>query len=908
MLVLIKKLKKPSSSYWLSGIILSLFLFLNNQPALASDIVGLQVYKNFNHWSPIKWYQENVPYPGSPQSVQVDGYEAVIDGRTTYVAAVNKNNSDIYYTNIYLISYNEGADEKTINIYQQLVDNWYFNVNLDPESGDKEKIIRDTKRIADLQDLASALGSYYQQNQSYPVLGSGTFVPGQSTSKWPSWQQTLAPLINIASPPTDPTNEFSGCTEIPEPQASGYDPATCWNEVTDDFTCLTGSMFYIYNTANSTDYDLATDAEIFTISSLGNYSSLDDHLNISGYINGQPMCEVGAIGAYCGNGQLNDPPEDCELGYTRNYCDVTFGNQNWHQELITGCNNNCTWFDPGYTQAQCGGYCNDGALQGIYEECDDSLFLPGWSCPDGGNLACDNNCQVYCTNGQPPYSGSCGNGVLEYPEQCDYLGYNSPDPALSSQYEQYSCTAPPATNTCLDTGGWCGNGTVQATYGEQCDGAAGMTGWNCTEAGTISCPATPDSQSCLRDCTEGCPYQGQCGNNIKQNTGSCSEFCDGNNFTNSNLLQNNPYPHTVCNNICSDLESCQPLYDSCNGPLYDEDGCEANLSNNLNNCGYCGNQCDYNGGNGQAACNTSECKIDCDDNYHCSGDSYPYYQGVYSSGFCSIDETCVLNCGDYNIGINEICDDGQVGTIGPFGQPGHNGQFGFCNATCSGIEGLGTPLFYDNFENISYTNTNWNWTSGYCPNVLPNPPYECQWTTELTTDTYKRKSANTSYGSNYPRDAWVTNSSVVNLTNVNELIMLEFTPSNDHDSLLIARRSGSGQNESYYALWTDYGFNGTAIVRMNNSSRTMLANTDEIFNGNWWVQLLITNEGSDVRIKARWWPVGTAMPSSWCTGTTATCLNILDSAAGKITSSGNIGIAGWIDATFYYDNYMVYNP
>ncbi|RJQ31440.1 hypothetical protein C4572_02555 [Candidatus Parcubacteria bacterium] len=71
--------------------------------------------------------QFNVPNRGTART-SVDNYQAVQDGRTTYVGATNVDGQ--IFGNIYLISYNQGADEKTVEVYNRLVENWNFNNNI----------------------------------------------------------------------------------------------------------------------------------------------------------------------------------------------------------------------------------------------------------------------------------------------------------------------------------------------------------------------------------------------------------------------------------------------------------------------------------------------------------------------------------------------------------------------------------------------------------------------------------------------------------------------------------------------------------------------------------------------------------------------------------------------------------
>lgn len=188
------------------------------------DAIAIRVMPNLDHYSPLVWYKKNIKLKGSPQSLLVDGYEAVRDGRTVYVGAANISGSD-FYTNIYIISYNQDAENATIDIFGQLLSRWKFNINPEIGNEQKRKIIRDVKRLADLQDMKLALANY--KKDVFPRLKSGSYMAGASTSKWPSWQATLGKELGITMP-HDPIDKLGSCP-------AGYDEKTCWNEADKKF-------------------------------------------------------------------------------------------------------------------------------------------------------------------------------------------------------------------------------------------------------------------------------------------------------------------------------------------------------------------------------------------------------------------------------------------------------------------------------------------------------------------------------------------------------------------------------------------------------------------------------------------------------------------------------------------------
>ncbi|MBU2214509.1 carboxypeptidase-like regulatory domain-containing protein, partial [Patescibacteria group bacterium] len=200
------------------------FLPKENQAADRSpDVIGLRIIPNPDHLSALRWYQ-NQKFVGSPQSLLVDGYEAVRDGRTVYINVANIDSSDNLYTNINVISYNQEAESATLDIFGQIIKHWKFNTNITDELV-KPKIIKDTARLAYLADIRKALGDYKKKNGYYPKLSAGSYLTNKTISTWPSWQGTLGKELGIILP-IDPVNKIGLCTAAP---STDYDENTCWN-------------------------------------------------------------------------------------------------------------------------------------------------------------------------------------------------------------------------------------------------------------------------------------------------------------------------------------------------------------------------------------------------------------------------------------------------------------------------------------------------------------------------------------------------------------------------------------------------------------------------------------------------------------------------------------------------------
>ena len=249
------------------------------------DAIAVRIVPNPNHYSIQRWY-ESQGFQGSPQSLVVDGYQAVRDGRTVYVNAANidtTGNTQTIYTNIYLISYNQDPVPNTVDILGQIVSHWKFNANLvetssplpscaisslscsrdaDCGAGEicatsglassscelttvkncttdtdcpanffcnsvKAKITRDVARVGELEDLKEALFNYKSTSALYPSLAAGSYIANHSVSVWPSWTAALLSNLSLSQSFLDPINRLGAC--------SGYDLKTCWNESAKSF-------------------------------------------------------------------------------------------------------------------------------------------------------------------------------------------------------------------------------------------------------------------------------------------------------------------------------------------------------------------------------------------------------------------------------------------------------------------------------------------------------------------------------------------------------------------------------------------------------------------------------------------------------------------------------------------------
>ncbi|MFA5070511.1 MAG: Ig-like domain-containing protein [Patescibacteria group bacterium] len=240
-----------------TGNVLKQFLFKESDDT-KKDGIGVRIFANPELLSPTAWYDINIKIKGSPQTTTVDGYEAIRDGRTVYVAAPNLQGGTLY-NNIYLISYNDDAEPSTVDIFNQMVSNWYFNTNMN--ATDKPLLARDLRRVSDLRTIISYLESYradHQESIPYPAMQAGSYLKNMTFSNWKvSWQGTLANALQKALP-EDPRQSVLCKASSP----ATVDKNTCWDEPSKSFTCdMSGTYLYAYKTDQGLNYELYAQLE-----------------------------------------------------------------------------------------------------------------------------------------------------------------------------------------------------------------------------------------------------------------------------------------------------------------------------------------------------------------------------------------------------------------------------------------------------------------------------------------------------------------------------------------------------------------------------------------------------------------------------------------------------------------------
>lgn len=469
----------------------------------SGDAIGVRVLSNPDHLSPLAWYEEK-GFSGSPAETTVDGFQAITDERSTYIAVANASTASGLYSNIIVISYNEGASDITEDIYNQMVSNLSFLLNMasdgvcsasgnactvdadcDPENddvclSDKMKITRDTARLGDLKDIAIAVDAYGEENRTcsettsqtcsedsdcpedetceavVPTLASGTAVRAMASSAWGSWTSSLAGALDADELPTDPWNHYEAC--------SGYDAATCVNTTDGSYLCPTGSHVYHYRALGTRSYGLALDLEYTTLSWV---DDIEDDSDDTVTYSKSGFCDNDVYGtsSSCGDGVIG-ATETCEIGDLQAMdCTTAEGDPGTENET---CNSSCTGWTA-LTGAVCSaGTCGDGVVDtSLGEDCDDGSL-------NGDYGYCDATCHY--TDAE-----YCGDGVISGGEACD-CGDTSAEVATGKPYggAYGTCSATNGTYgtagattcawDCAGPAAYCGDGTIDELNGEVCDG------------------------------------------------------------------------------------------------------------------------------------------------------------------------------------------------------------------------------------------------------------------------------------------------------------------------------------------------------------------------------------------------------------------------------------------------------
>jgi len=524
------------------------------------DVIGIRVEKNLDHLPLLEWY-ESRGFQGNPTPTTIDGFPALQDGRTVYVSGVNATTpvNGLFITdartNVYVIGYNQGAQPVTLTIFQQIIENFELMVNsfssggrcfndhnttglvgqrdynteepyvknnsewvscesvvdcsaFSPVDGDhtircsnvKSALVRDLVRLSDLRTITNELEVYYLDQNSYPTLSSGSFIPGRSVSTWGSWQSNLGNNLGTALP-LDPLNSHTACDD---PNA---EQSTCWNSLEQTYSCPAGSHVYEYQmTAGGQSYQLRTDFEL--PSSLWTDYDIDNPQWVT-----SNACTGQSLGAaavpVCGNG-LIEAGEQCDpSGITKT--EDLFNVPGEIETLTSICSSSCQWQPQGSASYSA---CGNGIIDEEYDEvCDDGL-------KNGTYGFCDSGCNgvVACGDGVIQDFASGGPEVCEFPVRC-----SGDESFLCSLNAGDGCTQN-RTDTELLYSDW--ELYSGCTYSFEYKSGVGTHSFDCGSCQTVSGTswALKQADSCNWDCREFGLY---CGDNIVNGNEECDAGVGG---------------------------------------------------------------------------------------------------------------------------------------------------------------------------------------------------------------------------------------------------------------------------------------------------------------------------------------------------------------------------------------------
>ncbi len=314
------------------------------------------------------------------------------------------------------------------------------------------------------------------------------------------------------------------------------------------------------------------------------------------------QCAFGNAGASCNGGvcaigACNAGFSDCNQN-SADGCEVAI---NADTANCGACGRHCTLPNavPACVQGTCAiaacdaGYadCNHNAV--LADGCEVNLSADVTNCGACGNLCVVPNATPICSAGACAV-GSCNAGYAD----CDQDAGNGCEVSTASD-----------TNNCGSCGNVCPFG---ANSTPTCN--TGTCGIACA-AGFADCDGNP---------TNGCEVSTA---SDVGNCGACGAACQN---------------HDTCQAGACSSAVCEPGYNDCN--QNPNDGCEANLSSDADNCGACGSGCAYP--NAYGTCTNGNC------GFSVCQDGYADCDGMTTNGCEANLSSDVNNCGGCNLGCS----------------------------------------------------------------------------------------------------------------------------------------------------------------------------------------------------------------------------------------------------------------
>src|SRR3989338_7483830 len=161
---------KRSLVIFISLLAIALFSLHAQAQSTGGEAICIRIIPNPQRLSPLAWYHANVPNPGTTTPLSLDGYPAVRDGRTVYVAGTNYDpQSKILYSNIYLLSHSETARAEVRSVFEEFLNQFKLNTNIQDQIT-REQLRRDMSRATDISTMRSLLETYRSRTAVYTTV------------------------------------------------------------------------------------------------------------------------------------------------------------------------------------------------------------------------------------------------------------------------------------------------------------------------------------------------------------------------------------------------------------------------------------------------------------------------------------------------------------------------------------------------------------------------------------------------------------------------------------------------------------------------------------------------------------------------------------------------------------------
>jgi len=342
------------------------------------------------------------------------------------------------------------------------------------------------------------------------------------------------------------------------------------------------------------------------------------------------------------------PLANCD-GAELNGCEVSTATNTQH---CGACGHACTFAHAGASCAV--GACVMGACDAGWANCDGNpangcevnLLTNSAHCGTCGTVCNTVNGTSICAQGSCEIA-ACDGGY----RNCDQLAFNGCEVSSTSDVNHCGgcgvvCPGrPSAVATCL--GSACGYACVAGRL--DCDGMAGNGCEIDTNADNNHCGACGVVCTQGRTCQSGACTTAVCVTGSADCAHNPSNGCEVN-------LSNNAAHCSACGSACSyanatgvcaagscTLGTCAAGFANCNASSVD--GCELNITNNVNHCGGCSNVCPS--ANGTATCVAGQCGMSaCNAGFVLSGGAcVDINECATNNGGCGVNATCTNTAG-----------------------------------------------------------------------------------------------------------------------------------------------------------------------------------------------------------------------------------------------------------------------